>query len=81
MRHTIKLPRLAEMTDEVIVLEWLCDVGATVEAGNPLMLVETDKVDTEVPSPVGGILVEQLVRPGQEISTGRAIAIVDEKRS
>lgn len=77
MRHTIKLPRLADTVDEVVVLGWVCDVGDPIEQGMPLMNVETDKVDTEVPSPVGGVLVEQLVNEGDEITTGTDIAVVE----
>lgn len=77
MRHTVKLPRLADTVDEVVVLSWSCQVGDTVAEGESLMSVETDKIDTDVPSPIGGVLVEQLVEEGEEIPTGTDIAIVE----
>jgi 2-oxoglutarate dehydrogenase E2 component (dihydrolipoamide succinyltransferase) len=77
VRHTVKLPRLADTVDEVVVLSWSCEVGDTVAEGAPLMSVETDKVDTEVPSPIAGVLVEQLVAADDEIPTGTDIAVIE----
>lgn len=77
MRHTVKLPRLADTVDEVVVLSWSCEVGDTVAEGAPLMSVETDKIDTEVPSPIAGVLVEQLVAADDEIPTGTDIAVIE----
>ena len=48
------MPRLGETVDEVVLLEWLVEVGDQVEEGAELAVVETDKVETEVPSPVAG---------------------------
>ena len=77
MRHQVKLPRLGDTTQVVLVTEWLCGTGADVDVGTPLMTVETDKVTTEVPSPVAGRLVEQLVSEQDEIAVGTAICIVE----
>jgi len=70
MRVTVKLPRLGETVDEVIVMEWAVAVGENVAEGGALLRVETDKAVVEVPSPVAGQLVEQLVHDGDEITTG-----------
>lgn len=77
MRVTVKLPRMGETVDEVVVLEWLKGTGEAVTEGEPLLAVETDKTNSEVPAPVSGTLVEQLVVPDDEISTGAAVAVVD----
>ncbi len=77
MRHQVKLPRLGDTTQAVLVTEWLCDIGADVDVGTPLMAVETDKVTTEVPSPVAGRLVERLVAEEDEVEVGTAICIVE----
>jgi pyruvate/2-oxoglutarate dehydrogenase complex dihydrolipoamide acyltransferase (E2) component len=77
VRHQVKLPRLGDTTQEALVTEWLCDVGADVNVGTPLMTVETDKITTDVPSPVAGKLVEQLVSPQDEVAVGAPICIVD----
>jgi pyruvate/2-oxoglutarate dehydrogenase complex dihydrolipoamide acyltransferase (E2) component len=77
VRHQVKLPRLGDTTQEALVTEWLCDVGAELKVGTPLMTVETDKITTDVPSPVAGKLVEQLVSPQDEVAVGAPICIVD----
>jgi pyruvate/2-oxoglutarate dehydrogenase complex dihydrolipoamide acyltransferase (E2) component len=79
VRTTVKLPRLSEAVSEVMVLEWLCRVGDRVKAGDPLVSVETDKVDAEVPAPVSGVVVELLVHPEEEIEIGAAICVIEAK--
>lgn len=76
MRFTIKLPKLGDTTEEVVILEWLAEVGDTVAAGDDLLRVETDKVDSDVPSPVSGTLAEHLVAVDDEVSIGAPIAII-----
>jgi pyruvate/2-oxoglutarate dehydrogenase complex dihydrolipoamide acyltransferase (E2) component len=77
VRHQVKMPRLGDTTQTVMISEWLCGVGSDVEVGTPLMSVETDKITTEVPSPVAGRLVEQLVSPQDEVDVGVPICIVE----
>jgi 2-oxoglutarate dehydrogenase E2 component (dihydrolipoamide succinyltransferase) len=67
---------VADTVDEVFVTEWLAHEGARVEAGTPLMRVETDKAVVEVPSPVAGTVIEQLVAVDVEIATGTPIAVI-----
>lgn len=76
MRMTIKMPRVADTVDQVFVTEWLAHEGTRVEAGGPLMRVETDKAVVEVPSPVAGTVIEQLVAVDVEIATGTPIAVI-----
>jgi pyruvate/2-oxoglutarate dehydrogenase complex dihydrolipoamide acyltransferase (E2) component len=54
VRHQVKIPRLGDTTVNVVVLEWLVQVGDDVEVGQPLATVETDKTTTEVPTPIAG---------------------------
>lgn len=77
MRFAVKLPRVAETTDEVVVIGWEAQVGAEVAAGETLISVETDKAIVEVPSPVAGRLVEQSVAQDDEITTGTIIGFVE----
>lgn len=77
MRYKIKMPKVADSVDEVVILEWLTEVGSIIEAGQPLVQVETDKVDMEVPSPVSGTLIETLVSSDDEVSTGTPICIIE----
>jgi len=73
----VKMPRAADTVDEVMVSGWVVAVGADVAAGDPLLRVETDKALVEVPSPVAGTLVEQLVAVDDEIATGTPIAVIE----
>jgi pyruvate/2-oxoglutarate dehydrogenase complex dihydrolipoamide acyltransferase (E2) component len=77
MRFRVKLPQLGDTTQEVLVTEWLCNVGDEVEPGTVLMMVETDKAVAEVPSPFAGRLVEQLVSVDDEVSVGTHICIME----
>lgn len=76
-RSTVKLPKVADTVDEVLLLEWLVPIGGTVAAGDPIALVETDKVEMEVPTPIGGTLVETLVPEGEEVSTGAGLCVIE----
>jgi 2-oxoglutarate dehydrogenase E2 component (dihydrolipoamide succinyltransferase) len=77
MRHRVKLPKLGDTTQSVLIAEWLCTVGSEVSIGTPLVVVETDKVTTEVPSPVAGRVVEHLVSPQEEVEVGAPICVVE----
>ena len=76
MRSKVKLPKLGDTTEEVVVLEWLVEVGETLTAGDDMLRVETDKVDADVPAPVSGTLVEQLVAVDDLVEIGAPIAVI-----
>lgn len=77
MRHTVKLPRLGDTADDVVVLEWLAQVGDQVAQDDPVLRVETSKIDTDVVSPLSGTVVELLVEAGDEVAVGVPILIID----
>ena len=77
MRSNVKMPKLGENVDEVLVLEWTVSVGDVVAAGDSLMTVETDKVEAELPSPVSGTVVELLVEIDDEVSVGTPVCTID----
>ncbi|MDE0121990.1 MAG: biotin/lipoyl-binding protein [bacterium] len=77
MRYEVRMPRLGETVDEVVLLEWLVEVGDQVEEGAELALVETDKVETEVPSPVAGTVTELTVSEDAEVNTGDVICVIE----
>ena len=77
MRHVVKLPKLGDTAEEVLVLEWNVAVGDSVTEGQSLMLVETDKVEAEVPTPVGGVVAELRVNEDDEVGVGEAICVID----
>jgi pyruvate/2-oxoglutarate dehydrogenase complex dihydrolipoamide acyltransferase (E2) component len=77
VRHTVKLPRLGDTADDVVVVEWLKSVGEHVVAKEAVLVVETSKVTTEVVSPVAGTVRELLVDTDDEVAVGTPIMIVD----
>ena len=65
MRHTLNMPKLGDSVSEVVVLEWHVAPGDSVAVGDPLVSVETDKIDTDVPATIAGTVVELLVQPAK----------------
>jgi 2-oxoglutarate dehydrogenase E2 component (dihydrolipoamide succinyltransferase) len=72
----VTMPALGESVTEGTVTRWLKQVGDTVEADEPLLEVSTDKVDTEIPSPVSGVLVEIKVAEDETVPVGAELAVV-----
>ena len=70
------LPQLGETVTEGTITQWFKKVGDTVAEDEPLFEVSTDKVDTEVPSPVSGTLIEIRVEEGETVDVGTVIAVV-----
>jgi 2-oxoglutarate dehydrogenase E2 component (dihydrolipoamide succinyltransferase) len=72
----VKLPALGESVTEGTVTQWLKSVGDDVEVDEPLLEVSTDKVDTEIPSPVAGKLLEIKVSEDETVEVGAVLALV-----
>ena len=72
----VTLPQLGETVTEGTITQWFKNVGDTVAADEPLFEVSTDKVDTEVPSPVAGVVTEIRAEEGDTIEVGTVIAVV-----
>ncbi|KIR60783.1 2-oxoglutarate dehydrogenase, E2 component, dihydrolipoamide succinyltransferase [Micromonospora haikouensis] len=72
----VKMPALGESVTEGTVTRWLKQVGDTVEVDEPLLEVSTDKVDTEIPSPVAGTLLEIKVAEDETAAVGADLAVV-----
>ena len=72
--QVITMPKLGETVTEGTVGAWLKAVGDTVEFDDPLFEVSTDKIDSEIPSPVDGTLAEILVRAGETVGVGTVLA-------
>ena len=70
MRVTLKMPKVGDAADKVLVRELMVKRGDPIAEGNLLMLVETDKANVEVPSPLAGTVVEVMVSVGDEVATG-----------
>lgn len=76
-RVEVEMPQMGESVMEGTVIEWTKKVGDKVEEDETLLEIATDKVDTEVPSPQAGILVEILADEGETIEVGQAIAVIE----
>jgi pyruvate dehydrogenase E2 component (dihydrolipoyllysine-residue acetyltransferase) len=76
--YEVTMPKLGETVTEGVVSQWLKQVGDTVAFDDPLFEVSTDKVDSEVPSPYDGVLLEILVNEGDTVPVGTAIARIGE---
>ncbi|GAA4040523.1 hypothetical protein GCM10023063_27620 [Arthrobacter methylotrophus] len=74
--HDVTLPALGESVTEGTVTRWLKAVGDTVEVDEPLLEVSTDKVDTEIPSPVAGTLLEIRVNEDETAEVGAVLAVI-----
>jgi pyruvate dehydrogenase E2 component (dihydrolipoamide acetyltransferase) len=88
MATEIVMPRMGETVDEGTVNEWFKQVGdpvaegeplleiGTVAEGEPLLEIGTDKVDTEIPAPVSGVLSEIRVQQGETVPVATIIAVI-----
>ncbi|WP_457802230.1 dihydrolipoyllysine-residue succinyltransferase [Staphylococcus aureus] len=74
----VKVPELAESITEGTIAEWLKNVGDSVEKGEAILELETDKVNVEVVSEEAGVLSEQLASEGDTVEVGQAIAVIGE---
>jgi len=73
----VTMPQLGETVVEGTITKWLKKEGDTVERDEPLFEISTDKVDTEVPSPVGGKVVQIKIPEGETVSVGTELAIIE----
>nr|BFF11305.1 hypothetical protein GCM10025699_26080 [Microbacterium flavescens] len=74
MSTSVVLPALGESVTEGTVTRWLKQVGDTVQADEGLLEISTDKVDTEIPSPVSGVIEEILVQEDETVEVGAILA-------
>jgi 2-oxoglutarate dehydrogenase E2 component (dihydrolipoamide succinyltransferase) len=79
MSVSVSMPQLGESVTEGTVTRWLKREGERVEADEPLLEVSTDKVDTEIPSPVSGILRGITVAEDETVAVGAELAVIDEE--
>ena len=74
----VTMPQLGETVTEGTITRWLKQVGEHVEADEPLFEVSTDKVDSEVPAPIAGVLSEIRVPEGETADVGTVLAVLAE---
>ena len=73
----LKMPKLGESITDATITKWLKNVGDRIEIDDPILELATDKVDSEIPSPVEGVLKEQLFKEGETVEVETVIAIID----
>ena len=76
-KFELKLPKMGESVAEATVTNWLKNIGDTIEADEPVLEIATDKVDSEVPSEVDGVLVEILFNTDDIVQVGQTMAIIE----
>jgi 2-oxoglutarate dehydrogenase E2 component (dihydrolipoamide succinyltransferase) len=76
-KFELKLPKMGESVAEATITNWLKNVGEKIEADEAVLEIATDKVDSEVPSEVSGVLVEVLFQVDDVVKVGQTIAIIE----
>ena len=74
----VTMPQLGETVTEGTITRWFKQVGEAVAADEPLFEVSTDKVDSEVPAPVAGVVSEILVPEGDTVEVGARLAVISD---
>ncbi|HEY5685558.1 MAG TPA: biotin/lipoyl-containing protein, partial [Acidimicrobiia bacterium] len=78
MSTMVNMPQLGETVTEGTILRWAKSVGDSIAPDEVLVEISTDKVDTEVPSPVGGTILEILVPEGETVGVGTPLVVIGE---
>ena len=79
MSEKILVPILGESITEATVSKWLKNQGESIQVDEPIVELETDKVNLEVPSPISGILSKINVKNGETVAVGAVLGLIDEK--
>jgi 2-oxoisovalerate dehydrogenase E2 component (dihydrolipoyl transacylase) len=78
MAFTLTMPEVGETVTEGTIEKWLKQPGEKIEKYEPIVEINTDKVNVELPSPVSGTVTEHLVKEGETVPIGTALAMIDE---
>ncbi|MCJ7433063.1 MAG: hypothetical protein MUO77_06205, partial [Anaerolineales bacterium] len=76
MATKVLVPRLGEGVDEVTVTKWLKQIGDSIKELEPLLEVNTDKVDTEIPAPASGVILKIEMQEGEVAKVGELLAVI-----
>jgi pyruvate/2-oxoglutarate dehydrogenase complex dihydrolipoamide acyltransferase (E2) component len=77
MRSTLKMPKVGDAIDEVVINAIQVEIGAKVGEGQTLFVVETDKTQVEVPAPFAGTVAEILIKVGDDVRTGAPTLVLE----
>ncbi|MCB0321982.1 MAG: 2-oxo acid dehydrogenase subunit E2 [Bdellovibrionales bacterium] len=81
MRTEMKMPQMGESIAEATILKWIKNVGDVVEKDETILEISTDKVDSEIPAPASGKLVQILANEGETVAVKSVIAVIDSDSS
>src|SRR5690625_4408734 len=76
-KFELKLPKMGESVAEATVTNWLKEVGDEIEEDEAILEIATDKVDSEIPSEVDGVLKEKLFEVDEVVQIGQTVAIIE----
>lgn len=75
--YVVTMPQLGELVSQGTIMKWLVKIGEYVAELDALVEISTDKVETEVPAPIGGILLEILAHEDDTVPVGAPIAVIE----
>jgi pyruvate/2-oxoglutarate dehydrogenase complex dihydrolipoamide acyltransferase (E2) component len=73
----VPMPKVGEMMESGVILEWIVEPGQAVEADSPIVTINTDKVDYDVESPVAGTLLRILAQEGETVAIGAPLCEIE----
>ncbi|TXG35660.1 dihydrolipoamide acetyltransferase family protein [Seonamhaeicola maritimus] len=76
-KFELRLPKMGESVAEATITSWLKEIGETIEMDEPIVEIATDKVDSEVPSEVDGVLIERFFNVDDVVQVGQVIAVIE----
>jgi pyruvate/2-oxoglutarate dehydrogenase complex dihydrolipoamide acyltransferase (E2) component len=76
MSEIVRLPKFGLTMEEASISEWSVEVGEAISKGQVLAIIESEKVEMELPSPASGIVAKHLVAPGATVAVGEEVAII-----
>lgn len=77
MKLSVKMPRVSDTIDDVVVVKFLVSLGDRVDVGTPLVTVDADKATVDIPAPVAGTVVDFLVDVDDEVTTGTRLIVLE----
>ncbi|MCK9310020.1 MAG: hypothetical protein M0P99_07085, partial [Candidatus Cloacimonetes bacterium] len=77
MRYIFKFPDIGEGLEEGKIIEWYVEKGQSIESGDALVKMETDKVVTDIPSPKSGVIVQRFGAVGETVKVGNALVEIE----
>lgn len=80
-QYELLLPKMGESVAEATIIKWLKNEGDKIEADESILEIATDKVDSEVPSPVEGVLTKRLFKEGDVVQVGSVIATIEQEQA